>query len=48
MKQKIHMQDQVTNRIEIIMQEKSSGITQFIEEVLTFGFVVILLALVII
>jgi len=45
MKQKIHMQDQVTNRIDVIMEGQSAWAAQLIEDVATFSFIIAILAL---
>jgi len=44
MQQKIHMQDQVRNRIDMIMGEHD-WFHQLIEDILTFGFIITVLAL---
>ena len=45
MKQKIHMQDQVTNRISMIMGEQHEKIKQAADDIATFVLVVVVLAL---
>ncbi|MCK5356265.1 MAG: hypothetical protein KAJ63_14200 [Methyloprofundus sp.] len=44
MQQKIHMQDQVKNRINMIMGEHN-WLHQFIDDLLTVGFIITVLAL---
>jgi hypothetical protein len=45
MQQKIHMQDQVTNRIDMIMQDHEHWFIHVIEDVATLCFVVSIVGL---
>jgi len=44
MQQRIHMQDQVTNRIDIIMEDQQHWLVQVIEDVATLCLVVSIVA----
>lgn len=44
MQQKIHMQDQINNRIDMIMGEQHEWFKQVIEDLATFGFILTVLA----
>ncbi len=44
MQQKIHMQDQVTNRIDMIMQDQHHRLLHVVEELATLCFVVTIVA----
>ena len=44
MQQKIHMQDQVTNRIAMLMNEQHEKIKQAADDVFSLVFVVVILA----
>jgi len=45
MQQKIHMQDQVTNRIQMIMDEQYQGIKQIADDLAGFVFILVILAI---
>ena len=45
MQQKIHMQDQVTNRIQIIMDEQYQEIKQAADDVASFVLIALILAI---
>ena len=45
MQQKIHMQDQVTNRIEMIMNDHYEFMKQVVDDVISFILVVVILAI---
>lgn len=44
MQQKIHMQDQITNRIDIIMQDQQHWLLHVIKDLATLFFVVSIVA----
>lgn len=43
MQQKIHMQDQINNRIDMIMDDQREGFKQVIEDLAIFGLIVTVL-----
>ena len=45
MQQKIHMQDQVNNRIQMLMNEQHEKIKQVADDIATFALVLVVLAL---
>ena len=45
MQQKIHMQDQINNRIDMIMGDRHGWFKQVIDDLVTFGFVITILAI---
>jgi len=45
MQQKIHMQDQVSNRIDMIMGDQYEWSKQAIDDLVTFGFIISVLAI---
>ena len=45
MQQKIHMQDQVTNRVEIIINDQYGKIKQIVNEIATVALFLVILAL---
>ena len=45
MQQKIHMQDQVSNRIDMIMGDQYKWFKQVIDDLVTFGFIITILAI---
>lgn len=44
MQQKIHMQDQVSDRVDLIMKDHK-WLTHVIEDLMTFGLILIILAI---
>ena len=45
MQHRIHMQDQITNRIEMIMEEQNHWFIQIIEDLTTLSFVISIVTL---
>ena len=45
MQQKIHMQDQVSNRIDMIMGDQQRWFKQVIDDIVTFAVVITILAI---